>query len=140
MGKRGPTPWQPTEDQRDKVSILAAARFSIETIAKIIGISHMTLRKAFVEEINEGREVQMAKNRLRLVKAAETGSVPAIKYLDECLRRDAAQADIDEDTHGVVKSTDRRVGKKEEKADAARRAMEGEDSEWGADLKPNTLQ
>jgi predicted transcriptional regulator len=79
MGKRGPTPWKPTREQRAKVQVWVASSIPVETIAELIGVSHMTLRKGCSEELSKGRLLELAANRLRLVKAADAGNVSAMK-------------------------------------------------------------
>jgi hypothetical protein len=97
----------------------------------------MTLRKHCADELKTGNEEELAVNLKRLKKAADAGNVTAMKYLQETLRRHAGQREFTVgDNTTIVRSTDKRVGKKEEQRDAAIRAMEGGDDSWGADLSP----
>lgn len=105
----------PTKAQRSKVMLLMARGLSEQTIADVIGVSHMTLRKHFHTEITGGRERKIAENMERLDRAAAKGNVSAMKYLDSqfALRESKAEP----------------VGKKEQANREAQTAHE--DTSWG---------
>lgn len=141
--KRGPPAWKPTDEQRANVRVWIAMGLSVQRVSEILGVSHVTAYKALKSEIDHGHELELAENMKRLQGAAAAGNVSAMKYLDERIRRKSAERLIaaepqqDQATgQAPVKSTDKRVGRKEERLDAAKRAIEGTNTDWGSDLKP----
>jgi hypothetical protein len=115
MGSPGAPSFKPTKPQRNKVMLLIAAGFSESAIAAVVGISHMTLRKHFPDELEHGRARKVAENLERLEEAADGGNVSAQKYLDQKLNGHV---------QGLAAS-----GKKEQRA---QRAQTGHvDTEWG---------
>jgi predicted ArsR family transcriptional regulator len=139
--KPGRKQWAPTKEQRDLVRLLASMNISETVISDRLGISPPTLRKHCMIELTEAHQAQRAIVIEQLAKRAAEGSVTALKYLHDRLTISAAARSVlNEEPKPAVQSTDRRVGKKQAQADAARRAMSGESSgEWGSDLKPGTM-
>ncbi len=110
--RRGPAPFAPSQSQRNQVALLIAAGMSEPGIAAAVGICQNSLRKHFADELMTGHAVKMAENLQRIERAAERGSVSAMRYLDE--------------RFGLV--PERRLGKK------ARAQLEADDPppDWAA--------
>jgi hypothetical protein len=84
MGKRGPKPWEPTEEQIAKIKLYAGLGSTQEQIGTMIGISVDTLtRNAVAREAWEtGQAETIAKVAGSLVKKALAGdTTSAIFYL-----------------------------------------------------------
>lgn len=140
--KPGRKQWAPTKEQRDLVRLLASMNITERVIAQRLGISEPTLRKYCGDELRDAHDTQRAIVVQQLADAAAKGSVTAMKHLHERLTRTSALESFTRpDAPAPLHSTDRRVGKKEAQADAARRTMSGEVSgDWGTDLNPEILQ
>jgi hypothetical protein len=78
----GRKPYQPTKAQRKTVELWRGCGLSEQAMADSLGITRVTLRKHFKVELATGAGRARAENLARLKKAAEGGSVAAIKYLD----------------------------------------------------------
>lgn len=74
---------RPTAQQRSDVRLFAANGMSEKGIASAIDVSRNSLRKHFAWELRAGREIEMAANLRRLRKAADEGSIAAMKELDK---------------------------------------------------------
>jgi hypothetical protein len=72
--------WQPTAEQRRTVMLLRAGRNDIGTIARVIGGTRTTLRKACGEELKHGFEMVKAHISATLVRSALAGNVLAQRY------------------------------------------------------------
>lgn len=81
--RRGRPDFVPTKAQREDVMLYIAGGISEASIAHIIGITHVTLRKHFEVELRTGREVVRSENLRLLRKAAKKGNVSAIRMLEE---------------------------------------------------------
>lgn len=71
--------FQPTQEQRDRCSILAAARMPQEDIALVFGISKNTLCKHFTTELTIGAADRNAVIIESLYSSAADGNVSAQK-------------------------------------------------------------
>ena len=80
--KGGRRPFVPTQQQRDRVALLAAGGIPQPSIAAMIGICERTLRNHFGAELEVGRGVKRAENLERLEAAAKAGSIGAMKTLE----------------------------------------------------------
>jgi hypothetical protein len=118
----------PTKAQREKVKLYLAGGISEPVVAHRIGISHMTLRKHFAEELEFGRDMKRADNLELLQKAATKGNVSAMKHLDAKFATSSAEASFTAPaTRGAADP-----GKKELAQAAAKDAGQG--TNWGNDL------
>lgn len=76
MAKRGVL-FEPTEEQRYSVGLMAAIGIPHDDIALALSISRNTLRRAFKEELNTGRTKTTARVADSLVRQALAGNVTA---------------------------------------------------------------
>ena len=76
----GPGAFNPTNDQRDLVRVLAAQPNSQALIARIIGCGIKTLRQSFRDELRYGREHVDALVGAAVVRSAIQGNVAAQKF------------------------------------------------------------
>jgi hypothetical protein len=72
--------FEPTDDHRGLVRILAANGVTLTVIAQAIGCSAMTLTKYFRKEIDEGKELVVAMVGAAVVQEALNGNVGAARY------------------------------------------------------------
>lgn len=77
MGKRGPKPWQPTEDERRRIRMYAGLGITQEQIAILIGKAVDTLAKYCREDLDVGAAEAKAKVGGAIVKAALNGNMTA---------------------------------------------------------------
>lgn len=85
---KGRPKFEPTREQRKLVQVLVGMQVPIKTIAKNVaegGIDEKTLRKAFGEELEMGRENLVASLKAQVVKAAQNGNIRACTWLLERL-------------------------------------------------------
>ena len=76
---RGRPQFQPTNEQRDQCSILAAGRMAEADIAAAFGITRPTLRKHFADELTTGAAERNAAVVVQLYRAAMDGNVAALR-------------------------------------------------------------
>lgn len=84
MGKRGPKPWEPTDEQIAKIKLYAGLGSTQEQIATLIGISVDTLTRCEATKLawEHGQAETIAKVAGSLVKKALGGdTASAIFYL-----------------------------------------------------------
>ena len=84
MGKRGPQPWEPTEEQIRQIKLYAGLGMTQEQCAQLVGVCDDTLRArpAALEAFNEGKAQTIAKVAGSLVSKALAGdTTSAIFYL-----------------------------------------------------------
>lgn len=103
--------FEPTEDDRERVSLLKADGWSNERIAKQLGIARNTLEKVFTEELATGGDKVRSQVLAAMMEAAKRGSATAGRMLIE--RFAAAEAGT------PIMSG--KIGKKAEKQAAAER-------------------
>ncbi len=77
--------FKPTEKQRKQVEQMAAAQVSQKHMARILGISHMTLRKHFTDELDNGRAIVVAEAVGKLREGVLAGVPACIIYTLRCL-------------------------------------------------------
>src|SRR5262245_47452774 len=75
--RRGPPPFQPTEDQRRMVERAVGLGFTQERIAALLGITKPTVEKHFREELDRGGAVVEYQVGSSLVDQALKGNVNA---------------------------------------------------------------
>lgn len=80
--KGGRPSWQPTRKHRDDCKLYVATGMSEADIARVFGVSHMTLRKHLSEELQNGRAEKRAEVIGYLQKSAKAGNVSAQKHLE----------------------------------------------------------
>lgn len=142
-GKRGRPPYQPTEQDRNKIKLLLALGWSIERMSNAIDVSPATLKRYFRAELKD-RTAMRDRMTARLfevaMEQANAGKVAAIKQLEKMIERNDA-LDIEARLRQGHKPSDdgqpvreAKKGKKELARDAAKTAGEG--SSWGNDLLP----
>lgn len=75
MNKRGPKPWEPTEDEIAKIKLYASVGLTQEQIAALIGksVDTLTRRANVVEAMAVGKAEVMAKVAGKLVQKALAG-------------------------------------------------------------------
>jgi len=76
-----------TSSLRASVALLAAAGVAHESMAKTLGMTITTLRTRFAEELADDGALAHARNLLRLQEAADSGSIAAIKMIDDIIGR-----------------------------------------------------
>ena len=76
---RGRPQFQPTNEQRETCSILAAGQMSEEAIASVFGITRPTLHKHFAAELTQGAAERTAAVLLALYETAVAGNVAAAR-------------------------------------------------------------
>jgi len=82
MGLRGPKGWEPTEEDRKRIRLLAGLGLTQAHIGAVMGCSVMTLAKHCREELDIGKAETIAKVAGSLVKKALNGdTTSAIFYL-----------------------------------------------------------
>jgi hypothetical protein len=72
--------WQPTDEQRRLVQVLRASGNDVTTIARILGVSQPTLRRACREELCHGFADIKVRMILALTKRALGGDTQAMIY------------------------------------------------------------
>lgn len=77
--------YNPTDEQRKQVEQMAAAQVAQKRIARILGISHTTLRKHFMEQLDNGRAVVVAEAVGKLREGVLAGNPACIIYTLRCL-------------------------------------------------------
>lgn len=80
MGKRGPQPWQPTDEQRRLIEHYVAIGYTQEQIAELIGIAESTLKKHCSEELKLGGLRVNAKIGGKLFQKAMGGDTTALIF------------------------------------------------------------
>lgn len=114
----------PTVENRNKIMLLLALKKSNADIAKAIGISQPTLRKHYLQELDQRRVARLQLDATRWAKLYERavvdGEVSALKELAKVLEKHDL-AELDERVQARGKRAPREVakGKKEQQADAA---------------------
>jgi hypothetical protein len=77
MGKRGPQPWKPTEEERKRIRMYAGLGITQEQIATLIGKCVDTLADRCREDLDAGAAEAKAKVGGAIVKAALAGNMTA---------------------------------------------------------------
>ena len=113
-------PYKASLWQRKRVSMLVATGMGERGIALALKCSRETLRTHFADELQDGRDLYRAELLDLLQRAANKGSVSAMRHLDKRTSGETANPG------GFA------GGKKAEQAKAAEAAM----GEWGDDLAP----
>ena len=109
----GRPPYQPTDEEREKVRVLKAGGMSNEAIAAALGISEPTLTKYFSSDIEVGAAKVTAEIMMARYNSAKAGNVAAQNKVLELA--------------GAVRAQEKRApaepkpGKKEERQAAAER-------------------
>jgi len=116
---------------RNAVEVAAGGRRTEEEIADFLNLDVKTLRKYFATELAAGANRRRVAIVLAIYQSAMKGSVPAQRaYLG------MGEENKEPPKRGRPKEI--RLGKKEEQRRVAESA--GENSEWGHDLLPDTVQ
>lgn len=122
----GRRPFEPSEEDREKVRVLKAGGMSDDAVATAIGISAPTLRKHFAHELDVGTAKTRAELLLALHRSAMGGNVAAQKKALELVTAAAASDALkDRETPPVVSSAAPRKGKKELQQEAAEEVAGG---------------
>lgn len=82
--KTGPAPWEPSESQRAQARALAACSHGVRDIAIFFGKDVKTVRKAFKEELINGRTWFHARLSVGLAQKALAGNLAAIIFTLKC--------------------------------------------------------
>ena len=72
---------RPTKRQRRQVEVAVSIGLTVEQIATAIEMSRRSVYSHFRDELASGRVKRLLANAMRLDKAADKGSVPAMKAL-----------------------------------------------------------
>jgi len=124
--KGGRRPFVPSQAQRDKTMLLAAASFSEPQIAIAIGCCQNTLRKCLGQELKNGRTIKKAELLERLELASRKGSISATRTLMQAFDRGEHRQPLDG-------KPEARPSKRTLAARAAATAG-GAGTPWGSDL------
>ncbi|TXC73955.1 hypothetical protein FSZ31_04335 [Sphingorhabdus soli] len=128
FGRRGRPPHVPSDENRQKVILLAAFDKNEEQIAAALSITPPTLRKHYFRELKfrlESRQRLEGKLLLALVQQVEAGNVSAIDKLWKRLDRH----DLALPAKRPVPAKAKKLGKKEQSIIDAREGAS--DSGWG---------
>ncbi|MGE3396015.1 MAG: hypothetical protein AB7H79_03835 [Sphingomonas sp.] len=133
FGRRGRPPHIATLENRRKVMVLAAFDRNEEQIAAALSITPPTLKKHYFRELRarlEARQRVEGKLLVKLLDEADKGNVSAIDKLWKRLDRHDMQLLGGQ----VKKSKPRKLGKKEERLEAAQHAGLG--TSWDELVEP----
>jgi hypothetical protein len=143
-GRRGRPQHIPTQENRNKVSMLLALGWNNERIAASLRITQPSLRKHYFSELkfrDVARDRLNAAMAMKLWAQVEAGNVSAMREFNGLLERNDIAVGHSEFYAGQRRDADAErdtiapVGKKEIAAQAAETAGEG--TPWGNDLKPH---
>ncbi|KAB0682020.1 hypothetical protein [Aureimonas leprariae] len=121
--------YRPSLDERQTVEEMKFCGESDATIARSLGISEPTLRKHFVDELNNGHANRRKEVIGLMFQSARSGNVSAQKKLEEIGRVAGAEAEFERQSKPRAEA---RLGKKEQAKREAETAGAGTD--WGDDL------
>lgn len=110
----GRRPYEPTDEDREKVRVLKAGGMSNEAIAEAVGISEPTLRKHFRSDLDIGSAKVAADVLMARYRAALGGNVSAQNKLLEQIGVATAAGRVKQREAKAPK-----LGKKEEQQQAA---------------------
>lgn len=82
--KRGPDPWEPTKDQRAQARALTACSHGVRDIAIFFGKDVKTVRRAFKDELEDGRSYFHSRLTVGLAQKALAGNLAAIIFTLKC--------------------------------------------------------
>ncbi len=121
MARRGRPKFKPTPAQRDRVMRLRADGWSKERIARLIGTDHETLSANFAAELEHGADIKTDALLEAAERGAKKGNAALIKWLSD--RQSAARAgrQLEERAAPPAEAPTRKLGKKEERQEAAAR-------------------
>lgn len=123
MARRGRPEFKPTKGQRDRVMRLRADGWSIERIARVMGVDFRTVAKHFAEELEHGADIKTDALLEYAEKGAKKGNNANIKWLGERYRLARAARQIEERAGQAVETATapkpEKLGKKEERLKAA---------------------
>lgn len=144
-GKRGRPPFEWTEENSCKVSMLLGLGWSNRRIAACIvdprtgkAISEPTLKRHFRSELQERNNMRDRLDARRFERtwlAAEQGNIGAERLLQQLLEKNdlmGAGRKLDNAQNGKKSEGAEKLGKKEAARKAAHESAEG--TEWGEDL------
>lgn len=140
-GLPGRPKYQPTDEERNKISRLLGLGWGNERIAKATDIRLSTLKRHFRTALAARDEMRDRLDAWRFNKAcelAEAGNVAALKEVGKMIERndlavsDRRLRDAQERSPGLAPKAAGHLGKKERAKLAAESA--GQDSVWGDDL------
>ncbi len=118
----GRRPFQPSEEDREKVRVLKAGGMTNDAVATAIGISVPTLTKHFAHELDVGTAKTRAELLLALHRSAMGGNVAAQKKALELVTAAAASdalKDREQPSAGPAEAPVAKKGKKELQQEAA---------------------
>lgn len=139
-GKRGRPPYEPTENDRNKIKLLLALGWSIERMANGIGVSPATLKRYFRADLKQRDAMRDRLDARRFELAmgqANAGNVAALKELGKMIERSDAmmiEARLRQGHQSTSPEKEEKLGKKDQARADAKHAGKG--SEWGNDLLP----
>lgn len=139
--KAGRPEHEPSDENRCKVMMLVAFGKTNAEIAKAVGLSQPTLRKHYLQQLEQRRSAMLQLKASRWAalykKAVVDGDTSALKELGrEIERQDVAELSAAFGAKGRGEPKSEKRGKKEQAQIDAEKAHE--DSEWGEDLLPGS--
>jgi AraC-like DNA-binding protein len=120
-------------EDRMRVELLVAVGTEIATIARVIGVSEPTLRRAFADELAHGAARRRADILMAMNRAAKAGNVSAQAKLLEAIEQARLDAISDTLRSGEQSTAAQPIGKKIQQARDAEDVMQN--SPW-ADILP----
>lgn len=147
---KGRPPFERTEENAHKISMLLAMGWSNERIAGCVldprtgkSISVPTLKRYFRAELKVrevARDQLTAKRLMQVSEASDSGNVGAMRLLGQLIEKNDMMLAASR-LHAAQHSDEegRKLGKKEQATKAAKKVVGGDrQSSWGNDLKPGT--
>lgn len=110
----GRPPYEPTDEDREKVRVLKAGGMSNEAIAEVVGISEPTLRKHFSSDLEIGGAKVAAEVLMARYRSALGGNVSAQNKMLEQIGAATAAGKVKQREAKAPK-----LGKKQEQQQAA---------------------
>jgi len=126
-------PWRPLKDQRgrkqhkwqaqlaEKVALLRASGLSHEEIADRVSLDPKTIRKYYSRELDNGPALAKAQIVEVIYAKAKEGNVSAARYIEDVFEKGRARRIATGQNKPVPKPVAPKLGKKEERLQAARR-------------------
>jgi len=116
QGQRGRPPYEPTEEDRNKIKLLLALGKSIGIMANAIGVSPATVKRYFRAELkvrDAMRDRMETAYAMQLWRGVQDGNAGAMRlWLAFVERNDRMQVETDMAAHPADKPAAERIGKK----------------------------
>ncbi len=106
--------WKPMRHQLDEAQLLIAANITPDVIARRLGITPATFRRAFAADLETASEMQRAELLMAMHRTAKGGNVTAQRHLIEIIERAELVRIGDKITGREAEKPAPRLGKKEQ--------------------------